>query len=123
MADQFNRKHGATDRPFKINDFVYFILNLNDRNKWTPERISKKIGQVLYQFRNASEHLVKRHTKQMRACTPVRPNEVSELEVKKRDFKTESIAEPIESQETILIQADLHIKLTECCEPPKKNLC
>jgi len=61
---QFDRKHGAVNREFSIEDSVYYRPNA--QFNWTEGRISEKVGKTNYAVTLVNGRVVRAHANQLR---------------------------------------------------------
>ncbi|KAF7261755.1 hypothetical protein EG68_00626 [Paragonimus skrjabini miyazakii] len=65
MEQQFNRRHGATNRTFSLGQFVLAKEYRDGVEKWTAGRILRRTGRVTYDGELQSSIWV-RHANQLR---------------------------------------------------------
>ncbi|XP_054731489.1 uncharacterized protein K02A2.6-like [Anastrepha obliqua] len=69
MKNQFNRKHGAKQKHYEIQDVVFISVHKSkDSFKWMKGTVAGCMGKVLYNIRLQNGKIIRCHANQMRKC-------------------------------------------------------
>ncbi|XP_054746122.1 uncharacterized protein K02A2.6-like [Anastrepha obliqua] len=69
MKNQFNRKHGAKQKHYEIQDVVFISVHKSkDSFKWMKGTVAERMGKVLYNIRLQNGKIIRCHANQMRKC-------------------------------------------------------
>ena len=93
MKDQYDRKHGAKPRKFKIGDLVMYGMHVPPNGfKWCKGEVTSKIGKVMYSVK-LEQREVRAHANQLRLYGV---DTVSEKEFCETDYSMLPFVERVE---------------------------